>query len=172
MWKRLWNKEGINHFETFPPVVQWMTVCVFLNMTILLNLHNKQIDNTAAFLKDPFGHDVYVDRPKTFTSPGKVWLKRAVYGLIDDPRVLYSYIKNWKISDFDCQMLTHIYTSHLRLLFFANKTTVYCYTKIQQQSIFWVNKWKIAGFGPLSWLYCVVLIIVYKYTHMYSVVYW
>ena len=44
------QKEGIDYFETFASVVQWMTVCVWLIMIILLNLHNKQIDYIAAFL--------------------------------------------------------------------------------------------------------------------------
>jgi hypothetical protein len=35
--------EGVDYFETFAPVVQWMTVRLILIMTILLNLENKQI---------------------------------------------------------------------------------------------------------------------------------
>ena len=75
------QKEGINYFETFAPVFQWMTVRVCLIMIILLNLHNKQNGYTAAFLQAPLDHDVYIEMPKMFTSPGKVWLlKRALYG--------------------------------------------------------------------------------------------
>ena len=61
-----------------------MTVCVFHIMIILLNLQNKQSDYTAAFLEAPLDHDVYVEIPKMFTSPGKVWLlERALYKLKD-----------------------------------------------------------------------------------------
>ena len=66
------QKEGIDYFETFAPVVQWMTVRVCLIMIILLDLHNKQIDYTAAFLQAPLDHDVYVEMPKMFKSPSKV----------------------------------------------------------------------------------------------------
>jgi hypothetical protein len=74
--------EGANYFETFAPVVQCMTVRIVLIMTILLNLENKQIDYTAAFLQAPIDHDVYVEMPKLFQVKGKVWkLQRAIYGL-------------------------------------------------------------------------------------------
>ena len=44
------QKEGIDYFETFAPVVQWMTVHICLIAIILLVLENKQIDYTAVFL--------------------------------------------------------------------------------------------------------------------------
>jgi hypothetical protein len=87
--------EGVDYFETFAPVVQWMTVRVVLIMTILLNLENKQIDYTAAFLQAPLDHDVYVEMPKLFQVDGKVWkLQRAIYGLKDAPRAYFIHTKN------------------------------------------------------------------------------
>ena len=87
--------EGVDYFETYAPVVQWMTVRLVLIMTILLNLENKQIDYTAAFLQAPLDHDVYVDMPKLFTVEGKVWkLQRAIYGLKDAPRAYFLHTKN------------------------------------------------------------------------------
>jgi hypothetical protein len=87
--------EGVDYFETFAPVVQWMTVRVVLIMTILLNLENKQIDYTAAFLQAPIDHDVYVEMPKLFQVEGKVWkLQRAIYGLKDAPRAYFIHTKN------------------------------------------------------------------------------
>jgi hypothetical protein len=91
--------EGVDYFETFAPVVQWMTVRVVLIMTILLHLENKQIDYTAAFLQAPIDHDVYVEMPKLFSVKGKVWkLKRAIYGLKDAPRAYFLHTKN-KLED-------------------------------------------------------------------------
>jgi hypothetical protein len=87
--------EGVDYFETFAPVVQWMTVRLILIMTILLNLENKQIDYTAAFMQAPLDHDVYVEMPKLFEANGKVWkLKRALYGLKDAPRAYFVHTKN------------------------------------------------------------------------------
>ena len=61
-------------------------LCVCPIMIILININNKQIDYTTAFLQAPLDHDVYVEISKIFTSPGKVWLlKRALYGLKDAP---------------------------------------------------------------------------------------
>jgi hypothetical protein len=91
--------EGVDYFETFAPVVQWMTVRLILIMTILLNLENKQIDYTAAFLQAPLDHDVYVEMPKLFEADGKVWmLKRAIYGLKDAPRAYFLHTKD-KLED-------------------------------------------------------------------------
>jgi hypothetical protein len=86
--------EGVDYFETFAPLVQWMTVRVILIMTILLNLENKQINYTAAFMQAPIDHDVYVKIPKLFQTAGKVWkLKRALYGLKDAPRAYFLHTK-------------------------------------------------------------------------------
>jgi hypothetical protein len=91
--------EGVDYFETFAPVVQWMTVRLVLVMTILLNLENKQIDYTAAFLQAPIDHDVYDEMPKLFSVKGKVWkLQRAIYGLKDAPRAYFIHTKN-KLED-------------------------------------------------------------------------
>jgi hypothetical protein len=93
--------EGVDYFETFAPVVQWMTVRLILIMTILLNLENKQIDYTAAFMQAPLDHDVYVEMPKLFEVNGKVWkLKRALYGLKDAPRAYFVHTKN-KLEELD-----------------------------------------------------------------------
>jgi hypothetical protein len=72
-----------------------MTVRIVLIMTILLDLENKQIDYTAAFMQAPLDHDVYVEMPKLFEADGKVWkLKRALCGLKDAPRAYVVHTKN------------------------------------------------------------------------------
>ena len=70
------QKEGIDYFDTFSPVVQWMTVRVCLIMITLLGLENKQINYTTAFLQAPLNHDVYVEIPEIFTSLCKVCLSK------------------------------------------------------------------------------------------------
>ena len=68
---------------------------VCLIIIILLNLHNKQIDYTAAFLQAPLYHNVYVEMSNMFISPGKVWLlKQALYGLKHTPRAYFINTKN------------------------------------------------------------------------------
>ena len=56
--------EGVDYFETYSPVVMWMTVRLLLVMSILLNLDTTQIDYTAAFVHAPIDCLVYVECPK------------------------------------------------------------------------------------------------------------
>ena len=51
-------------------------------MTILLVLKNQQIDYTATFVQVPIDTDVYVEMPRLFSTPEKIWkLKKSIYGL-------------------------------------------------------------------------------------------
>ena len=66
------QREGVDYFETFAPVVQWLTVRLILIMTILMNLETKQIDYTSAFVQAKIDTDVYMEMPRGFSIPGKV----------------------------------------------------------------------------------------------------
>ena len=60
----------------------------------MLGLENRQIDHAAAFMQAPIDHDVFVEMPKMYASPGKVWkLKRCIYGLKDSPRNYFLHTK-------------------------------------------------------------------------------
>ena len=66
-----------------------------LIMTILLGLENKQIDWTSAFLQASIDTEVYMEMPKLFSKPRKVWkLKRAIYGLKNSPRAYFLHVKS------------------------------------------------------------------------------
>jgi hypothetical protein len=65
--------EGVDYFETFAPVVMWLTVRLLLIMSILLELETTQIDYTAAFVHADIGCLVYVAMPPGFGIPGQVW---------------------------------------------------------------------------------------------------
>ena len=58
--------EGYDYFETYSPVVMWMSVRLLLVMSILLNLETNQIDYTAAFVHAPIDCLVYVEAPVGF----------------------------------------------------------------------------------------------------------
>ena len=60
--------EGINFFETYAPVVQWITVRLMLILEVLLGLKYKQGNVTAAFLHADLGKDekVFMDMPRVF----------------------------------------------------------------------------------------------------------
>jgi len=44
------QKEGIDYFETYAPVVQWTTIRIMLILECVLGLVSKQGDVTCAFL--------------------------------------------------------------------------------------------------------------------------
>ena len=62
------EQEAIDYFETFAPVVMWLTARLLLIMSILMDLETKQIDYTAAFIHAPIYCLVYVEIPKGFTA--------------------------------------------------------------------------------------------------------
>lgn len=89
------QQEGVDYFETFAPVVMWITVRLLLIMSILMDLDTKQIDYTAAFVHAPIDCLVYVACPKGFEVTGKVWrLKKSLYGLAQSPRNFFLHTKN------------------------------------------------------------------------------
>ena len=101
--------EGIDYFETFAPVVSWITVRLLLALSLVLGLVTRQVDYTAAFLhadidKDPnwdglsdkerAQSGVYVEMPRGFGQPGKVLkLKKSLYGLKQSPRNFFLHLK-------------------------------------------------------------------------------
>ena len=88
------QEHGVDYFETFAPVVMWLTVRLLLIMSILMNLETKQIDYTAAFVHAPIDCLVYVEMPPRFGIPGKVWrLKKSLYGLKNSPRNFFLHTK-------------------------------------------------------------------------------
>ena len=88
------QREGRDYFETYAPVVQWLSVRLILVMTIIMGLENKQIDYTAAFVQAPIDTDVYIEMPRMFSTPGKVWkLKKSIYGLKQSPRNYFLHLK-------------------------------------------------------------------------------
>ena len=91
----LMDFSGLDYFKTFSPAIQeWLTVCLILVMTILLGLENQHIDSTPAFVQAPIDTDVYVEMPRLFSTPGKVWkLKKSIYGLKQSPRIYFLHMK-------------------------------------------------------------------------------
>jgi hypothetical protein len=87
--------EGIDYFETFDPVVMWLTVRLLLIMSILLKLETTQIDYTAAFIHAGIDCLVYVAMPPCFGVPGQVWkLRKSLYGLAQSPINSFLYTRD------------------------------------------------------------------------------
>ena len=88
------QKEGIDFFDTYSPVVKWTTIRTMLVLTVLLELKSKQVDYTAAFLHAPVTEVIFVEMPRAYKIPGKVLkLKRSLYDLKQSPRNFFLHLK-------------------------------------------------------------------------------
>jgi hypothetical protein len=103
------QKEGVDYFDTFAPVVSWHTVRLMLVLSVILNLATKQVDYTAAFVHAPIDippnyndmsedekqrTGVFVNMPRGFTQARKVLkLQKSLYGLKQAPRNFFMFLK-------------------------------------------------------------------------------
>ncbi len=62
------QKEGINFFETWAPVVQWLTIQIVMVLAAKLGLQLVQCNITAAFIygRVPPEEEMYVHQPRGF----------------------------------------------------------------------------------------------------------
>eukprot|EP00804_Cyclotella_cryptica_P018714 CCRYP_007209-RC/>CCRYP_007209-RC protein AED:0.30 eAED:0.29 QI:0/0/0/1/0/0/2/0/483 len=90
------QKEGIDFWETWPPVVQWSTVRLMMTLAAKLDLCSAQADITAAFVHADLepGEQIFVRQPAGFQRDGDhvLSLKRTVYGLRQAPRSFFRYL--------------------------------------------------------------------------------
>jgi hypothetical protein len=90
------QKEGIDFWETWSPVVQWSTVRLMMTLAAKLDLCSAQADITAAFVHADLepGEQIFVRQPAGFQRDGDLVLslKRAVYGLRQAPRSFFRYL--------------------------------------------------------------------------------
>jgi hypothetical protein len=99
------QKEGVDVFETFAPVVSWTTIWLLLILSVILDLETTQVDYTSAFCQAPMDHDVFVALPKGWQHLNKMGLpdpfkeghvlklKRSLYGQKDAPRMFFKFLK-------------------------------------------------------------------------------
>ena len=90
------QKEGIDFWETWSPVVQWSTVRLMMTLAAKLDLCSAQANITAAFVHADLkpGERIFVQQPSGFQRDGDLVLslKRAVYGLQQAPCSFFRYL--------------------------------------------------------------------------------
>jgi hypothetical protein len=82
------QKEGVDYFETYAPLVQWSTVRMLLTLVIREVWATRQVDYTNAFAQSELQDEVFVEPPKLFT-PGVLKLTKSLYGLKQAPNTFY-----------------------------------------------------------------------------------
>jgi hypothetical protein len=91
---------GVNYWETFAPVVTWISIRLILILPILLRWHTRQIDFILAYPQAPLETPLYMEVPKgvnlqNLPKQPKEYvleLKKNLYGQKQAGRVWYKYI--------------------------------------------------------------------------------
>ena len=60
------QEKGINCWETYAPVVQWISVRIMLILAAIENLHNKSIEFVLAYPQANIDVDIYMELPQGF----------------------------------------------------------------------------------------------------------
>ena len=94
--------EGVDYDETFAPVAHMESIRILLALACQLKFKLYQMDIKTAFLNRLLKEDVYVAQPKGFIDPHfsdhVLYLKKALYGLTQAPRVWYDWLTQYFVS--------------------------------------------------------------------------
>ena len=92
---------GVNYWETYSPVVNWMSVRLMLTMSLLHNLQTKSIDFVLAFPQAPLDVEIFAHLPQGFKAlPGLnehstiLLIKKNLYGLKDAGLKWFEHLKS------------------------------------------------------------------------------
>ena len=80
------QERGINYWETYTPVVQWIIVRIMLTLAAIKNLHNKSINFVIAYSHANLDVDIYMEVPQRFNVGPKIRryvlkIQKNLYGL-------------------------------------------------------------------------------------------
>ena len=105
------QKEGVDFFETYAPVVQWSTIRLLLTTVLTEGWVTRQVDYTNAFVQAELKEEVYMEYPRMFGPKSGIdcvlKLRKSLYGLRQAPRTFFEKLKagleerNWKQSAID-----------------------------------------------------------------------
>ena len=91
------QREGVDYFDTYAPVVQWSTVRLLLTLILKNGWVTKQVDYTNAFAQATLKETVFIEPPKGFTRKDKMdyvlKLITSLYGLKQAPRTFYEKLR-------------------------------------------------------------------------------
>ncbi|GKC34299.1 retrovirus-related pol polyprotein from transposon TNT 1-94 [Tanacetum coccineum] len=112
------QEEGIDFEESFAPVARTDVTRIFIANAANKNMKIFQMDVETAFLNDELKEEVYVSQPEGFgdqDNPSHMYkLKKAMYGLKQEPRAWYDMLSSFLISQ-------HFYKGAVDLTLFTRK---------------------------------------------------
>ncbi len=93
------QKEGVDYFETWAPVVHWRTIRIIMVLAAKLGLVSVQCNITAAFIhgRVPAHENIYVHQPRGFDRENRnqvLKLKQTLYGLKQSPCYFFQYFSD------------------------------------------------------------------------------
>jgi len=90
------QREGVDFFEKYAPVVSWLTARMLLTLTARENLQMCLVDFTNAFAQANLKEEVYVALPSMYDSPNGLEtvlkLNKSLYGLVQAPLSWYNHL--------------------------------------------------------------------------------
>nr|GEU90436.1 retrovirus-related Pol polyprotein from transposon TNT 1-94 [Tanacetum cinerariifolium] len=102
------QRPWINYEETYSPVMDAITFCYLISLTVSENLDMRLMDVVTAYLYGSLDSDIYMKIPEGFKMPEalsakpkdmySVKLQRSLYGLKQSGRMWYNHLSNYLIS--------------------------------------------------------------------------
>ena len=95
------QKEGIDCEETFAPIARYSSIKTILALAVVMKWKINQMDVKTSFLNGVVEEEVYVEQPLGETHYRETHvckLKKAMYGLKQEPRAWYDRIDSFLTS--------------------------------------------------------------------------
>uniref|UniRef100_A0A2N9EUM6 Uncharacterized protein n=1 Tax=Fagus sylvatica TaxID=28930 RepID=A0A2N9EUM6_FAGSY len=119
------QRDGIDYFETFSPVIKPTTLRLVLAIAISRAWPVRQLDISNAFLHGVLDEEVFMEQPQGFidkTKPDHVCrLQKAIYGLKQAPRAWFTRLSHALIS----LGFTESVVDHSLFIFHRDATLIY-----------------------------------------------
>ena len=96
---------GENYWDTYAPIVNWISIRMLLTCSILFNLHTRSIDFTLAFPQVDADVTIYMELPFAFQGPADgdyvLLLIKNLYGLKQAAKTFYEHLVDILVNELE-----------------------------------------------------------------------